>query len=63
MPVFDQNDAFYVPFQHISSMRRPGPRIRIWMLKPRQYPWIPPKFSITIPPSQPWKWQTDQETG
>jgi hypothetical protein len=32
-PVFDPNDAFYVPFQHISSMTRPGPRIRIWMLK------------------------------
>ena len=34
-PVFDPNDAFYVPFQHISSMTRPGPRIRIWMLKPK----------------------------
>ena len=32
-PVFDSNDAFYVPIQHISSMTRPGPRIRIWMLK------------------------------
>jgi hypothetical protein len=32
-PVFDPNDAFYAPFQHISSMTRPGPRIRIWMLK------------------------------
>jgi hypothetical protein len=30
MPVFDPSDAFYVPFQHISSMDRPGPRIRIW---------------------------------
>ena len=30
MPVFDPSDAFYVPFQHISSMRQPGPRIRIW---------------------------------
>lgn len=32
-PVFDPNDAFYVPFQHISSMTQPGPRIRIWKLK------------------------------
>lgn len=32
-PVFDPNDAFYVPFQRISSMERPGPRIRIWKLK------------------------------
>jgi len=31
-PVFDPIDAFYVPYQHISSMRWPGPRIRIWML-------------------------------
>jgi len=43
MPVFDQNDAFYVPFRHISSMRWPGPRIRIWMLKPKQFLWIAPK--------------------
>jgi hypothetical protein len=35
-PVFDPNDAFYVPYRHISSMLRPGPRIRIWMLKPGQ---------------------------
>jgi hypothetical protein len=32
-PVFDANDAFYVPLRNISSMRRPGPRIRIWKLK------------------------------
>ena len=32
-PVFDTNDAFYAPYQHISSMMRPGPRIRIWKLK------------------------------
>jgi hypothetical protein len=31
-PVFDPNDAFYVPYQHISSMKWPGPRIRIWRL-------------------------------
>jgi 4-amino-4-deoxy-L-arabinose transferase-like glycosyltransferase len=37
-PVFDPNDAFYVPFHHITSMVRPGPRIRIWKL--------------TTPPSQ-----------
>jgi hypothetical protein len=30
---FDPNDAFYVPFNHISSMSRPGPRIRIWKIK------------------------------
>ena len=33
-PVFDPSDAFYVPFQHLSSMRWPGPRIRIWMINP-----------------------------
>jgi hypothetical protein len=32
-PVFDQADAFYAPLQHASSMKRPGPRIRIWKLK------------------------------
>jgi hypothetical protein len=31
-PVFDPNDAFYVPFEHITSMVRPGPRIRIWKI-------------------------------
>ncbi len=35
LPVFDPNDAFYVPFQHISSMTHPGPRIRIWKLNSR----------------------------
>lgn len=33
-PVFDMADAFYAPLQHASSMARPGPRIRIWRLKP-----------------------------
>ena len=33
MPVFDAADAFYAPLRHITSMRRPGPRIRIWKLK------------------------------
>ncbi len=33
-PVFDEEDAFYAPIQHISSMERPGPRIRIWRLNP-----------------------------
>ena len=33
-PVFDMADAFYTPLQHASSMSRPGPRIRIWRLKP-----------------------------
>jgi hypothetical protein len=32
-PIYDPNDAFYVPLQHISSVRRPGPRIRIWKLQ------------------------------
>ncbi len=32
-PVFDQNDAFYAPLRHASSMKRPGPRIRIWRLR------------------------------
>jgi hypothetical protein len=32
-PVFDANDAFYTPLRHITSMTRPGPRIRIWKLK------------------------------
>jgi hypothetical protein len=31
-PVFDQGDAFYVPLRHGSSVKRPGPRIRIWEL-------------------------------
>ncbi len=31
-PVFDPNDAFYAPFNNITSMSRPGPRIRIWKL-------------------------------
>jgi hypothetical protein len=30
--IFDPNDAFYVPFNHITSMLRPGPRIRIWKI-------------------------------
>jgi hypothetical protein len=32
-PVFDANDAFYAPLRNITSMNRPGPRIRIWQLK------------------------------
>ena len=32
-PVFDAADAFYAPIQNITSMTRPGPRIRIWKLK------------------------------
>jgi hypothetical protein len=31
-PIFDPNDAFYLPLRHISSVRQPGPRIRIWRL-------------------------------
>lgn len=33
VPIFDPNDAFYVPLQHLRSVTRPGPRIRIWKLK------------------------------
>lgn len=33
-PVFDQGDAFYVPLRRASSIKRPGPRIRIWELPP-----------------------------
>jgi hypothetical protein len=32
-PVFDAADAYYTPIRHITSMTRPGPRIRIWKLK------------------------------
>ena len=35
-PVFDQADAFYVPLRHASSVKRPGPRIRIWEIPDRQ---------------------------
>jgi hypothetical protein len=31
-PTFDPNDAFFVPFTHIASMSRPGPRIQIWKM-------------------------------
>lgn len=31
-PVFDPNDAFFVPFNHFASVTRPGPRIRIWKI-------------------------------
>ena len=34
-PIFDASDAFYAPIQHIASMERPGPRIRIWRIKPQ----------------------------
>ncbi len=33
MPLCDPNDAFFVPFIHIASMTRPGPRIRIWKIR------------------------------
>ena len=33
-PLFDEADAFYVPLRHGSSIKRPGPRIRIWELLP-----------------------------
>lgn len=31
-PVFDAADAFYAPLRHITSIKQPGPRIRIWKL-------------------------------
>ncbi len=31
-PTFDPNDAFYVPFNHITNMLEPGPRICIWKI-------------------------------
>jgi len=33
IPTFDRNDAFYAPFTHITSMMRPGPKIRIWKIE------------------------------
>jgi hypothetical protein len=33
IPIFDQEDAFYAPLANVTSMERPGPRIRIWELK------------------------------
>jgi hypothetical protein len=54
-PVFDPNDAFYVPFNHITSMLRPGPRIRIWKIAASaSEPSIDPSShgaSISGPPS------------
>jgi len=35
-PTFEPNDAFYAPFNHITSMSRPGPRIRIWKITATQ---------------------------
>jgi hypothetical protein len=32
--VYDQLDAFYVPVARFSGVRRPGPRIRVYRLKP-----------------------------
>lgn len=32
-PIYDPNDAFYAPLEHISSVARPGPRVRIWRIK------------------------------
>jgi hypothetical protein len=32
-PVFDPADAYYAPLNNITSMTRPGPRIRIWEVK------------------------------
>lgn len=37
-PVFDEADAFYVPLRHGSSVKRPGPRLRIWELRNRPAP-------------------------
>ncbi len=32
-PIVDPQDAYYAPIGNITSMERPGPRIRIWELK------------------------------
>ena len=32
-PIYDENDAFWVPLRHGSSVKRPGPRIRIWKVE------------------------------
>jgi hypothetical protein len=32
-PTFDKLDAFFAPLNHIASMRKPGPRLRIWKIK------------------------------
>ena len=29
-PVYDQQDAFYVPFANVTGVRRPGPTVRIF---------------------------------
>ena len=29
-PVYDQQDAFYVPFANLASVKRPGPTVRIF---------------------------------
>jgi hypothetical protein len=41
-PICDPNDAFYVPFTHITSMTMPGPRIRIWKMNG-------PEGTVTLP--------------
>jgi len=42
-PIYDQADAFYVPLRHASSVKRPGPRIRIWKIPDA----APPRRSAT----------------
>ena len=32
--IYDLDDPFYVPLQRASSVKRPGPRIRIWRIDP-----------------------------
>ena len=29
-PIYDRLDPLFVPLQHASSVKRPGPRIRVW---------------------------------
>jgi hypothetical protein len=45
-PICDPNDAFYVPFTHITSMTRPGPRIRVWKMNG------PEGSTVTLPPPE-----------
>jgi hypothetical protein len=33
VPLYDPVDPLFVPLQHASSVKRPGPRIRIWQLR------------------------------
>ena len=34
--LYDQQDAFYVPFANLQGIRRPGPGVRIFQRRPAQ---------------------------